>query len=108
MEISAARKNAAASPQATVSRLLRRAATGVGTPTSEPPSAIHWSWSLTSCAVWKRSSGSLARQVLTTRSTVAGVIGAIVEIGAGSSFMIEEMSDAWLVPEKAFLPVAIS
>ena len=108
MEISAARKNAAASPQATVSRLLRRAATGVGTPTSEPPSAIHWSWSLTSCAVWKRSSGSLARQVLTTRSRAGGAIGWTVEIGGGSEPIIEVISDAWLVPEKAFLPVAIS
>jgi len=29
-------------------------------------------------------------------------------MGAGSSFMIEEMSDAWLEPENAFLPAAIS
>ena len=75
---------------------------------TEPPSAIHWSWSLASCAVWKRSSGSLARHVRTTRSSAGGVIGWSAEIGAGSSFMIEEMSEAWLVPVKAFRPVTIS
>ena len=41
-------------------RLFLRAAMGAGSPTAEPPSTIHWSWSLTSCAVWNRSSGSLA------------------------------------------------
>ena len=39
----------------------------------------------TSCAVWKRSSGSLARHVRTTRFRAGGVIGATAEIGAGSS-----------------------
>jgi hypothetical protein len=29
-------------------------------------------------------------------------------MGAGSSFMMEEIKDAWLEPENAFLPVAIS
>ena len=66
---------AAATAQASFSRLLRRAATGAGTPACEPPSAIHCSCSFTSCAVWKRSSGSLARQVSTTRSSAGGVIG---------------------------------
>ncbi len=32
----------------------------------------------------------------------------IAEIGAGSSFMIAEIKDAWLDPENAFFPVAIS
>lgn len=61
-----------------------------------------------SCAVWKRSSGSFARQVRTTRSNAGGVIGWIVETGVGSSFMMFEINDAWLVPENAFRPVAIS
>src|SRR5262249_53085284 len=63
----AATEATAASTQAIRSRLLRRVATGTGSPAAEPPSAIHWSWSLTSCAVWNRSSGSLARHVLTIR-----------------------------------------
>ena len=57
----------AATAQASFSRFLRRATTGAGSPACEPPSAIHSSWSFASCAVWKRSSGSLARHVLTTR-----------------------------------------
>src|SRR5437870_11337605 len=94
--------------QAGFSRFLRPAMIGAGTPAADPTSAIHWSWSLASWAVWKRSSGSLARQVRTTRSSAGGVIGWSVAIGAGSSFMIDEIKDAWLDPEKAFRPVAIS
>ncbi len=63
---------------------------------------------MTSCAVCQRSSGSLARHVLTTRSSAGGVIGAAVEIGGGSAERIDAISDAWLFPEKAFCPVAIS
>ena len=37
-----------------------------------------------------------------------GVIGATSEIAAGSSRRIEPISEAWLEPVKAFLPVAIS
>jgi hypothetical protein len=96
------------SAHASFSRLLRFAATGAGSPTAEPPSAIHWSWSLTSCAVWNRSSGSLARQVFTTRSSAGGVIGWIEEMASGCVWMIAAMSDAWLLPENAFLPVAVS
>ena len=77
-------------------------------PACEPPSAIHWSCSLTSCAVWNRSSGSFARHVFTTRSSAGGAIGAIAEIGAGSSLRIAEISEAWLFPVNAFRPVAIS
>ena len=71
-------------------------------------SRIPCSWSPTSRAVCQRSSGSLARQVRTTRSSAGGLIGESVEIAAGSSFMIDEMSDAWDEPENAFFPVAIS
>ncbi len=42
------------------------------------------------------------------RSSAGGVIGWTVAIGAGSSFMIDEISEAWLDPENAFRPVAIS
>ena len=85
-----------------------RATTGAGTPACEPPSATHFSSSMTSWAVCQRSSESLARHVLTTRSSAGGDIAWIVEIGDGSSFMIAEMSEAWLMPEKALRPVAIS
>ena len=81
---------------------------GAGSPACEPPSAIHSSCSFTSCAVWKRSSGSFARHVLTTRSSAGGIIGAASAIDGGSSRRIEPISDAWLLPENAFLPVAIS
>ena len=52
------------------------------------PPAIHLSSLLKSPALCQRSSGSLARQVRTTRSSAGGVMGWTVEIGAGSSFMI--------------------
>ena len=42
------------------------------------------------------------------RSREAGVAGSAAEIGGGFSFMIDEINDAWLAPENAFLPVAIS
>jgi len=35
-------------------------------------------------------------------------MGAICVIGAGSAFMIEPISDAWLLPSNARRPVAIS
>ena len=70
-----ARARTAATAQARRSRLFRRATSGAGTPACEPPSAIHFNCSITSCAVCQRSSGSLARQVLTTRSRAGGVIG---------------------------------
>src|ERR1700720_2799027 len=47
----------------------------VGPPACDPPSAIHCNCSLTSCTFWKRSSGSLAIQVFTTRSNAGGAIG---------------------------------
>ena len=39
----------------------------------------------------------------TTRSSAGGVIGWSVAIGAGSSFMIAEIREAWLAPENALL-----
>ncbi len=47
-------------------------------------------------------------QPLTMRSSDAGIIGWIEEIGGGSEPMIEEIRLAWLLPEKAFCPVSIS
>ena len=61
-----------------------------------------------SAALCHRSSGSFARQVLTTRSSVEGDIGWTAEIGAGSLDMIAVIKDAWLDAENAFFPVAIS
>ncbi len=43
-----------------------------------------------------------------TRSSAGGEVGITADTGAGSSFMIEEMSDACDEPEKALRPVAIS
>ncbi len=73
-----------------------------------PPSPIHFSSLPRSAAVCQRSSGSFARLFLTTRSRAGGDIGETCEIGGGSSFMIDEISDACVPPENAFLPVAIS
>ena len=103
----AATAAAAAISQAVRSRLRRLKATGAATPAAEPP-AIHWSSLAMSCALCHLSSGSLARQTLTTRSRAGGVIGWIVEIAGGSEDMMEEIRLAWLLPENAFLPVAIS
>src|SRR3989442_1602119 len=55
-----------------------------------------------------RSSGSFSRQVFTSRSSAGGAIGDTSEIDFGSSRRIAETSEAWLEPENAFRPVAIS
>ena len=47
-------------------------------------------------------------QPFTTRSSAGGIIGWIDEIGGGSVFMIEPISDAWLLPVNAFCPDSIS
>jgi len=99
---------APATPHASRSRLRRRAATGAGTPACEPPCAIHWSWSFTSCAVWMRSCGSFVRQARTTCSSAGGASGAARAIGTGSLPMIDPISDAWVLPSNARFPVAIS
>ena len=53
-------------------------------PRETPLSEIHLNCSLTSCAVWKRSSGSFARQVFTTCSSAGGVMGCTRLMGSGS------------------------
>ena len=55
----------------------------------------------TSPADCQHSSGSLATQVLTTRSSAGGDIGCTCEIGCGSSRKIAEMRDACVAPENA-------
>src|SRR5438093_416121 len=75
---------------------------------ADAPSASVASCSSTSRAVCHRSSGSLARHVLTRRSNEGGLIGATEEIGGGSLVRIADMIETGLVPSKAFLPVAIS
>src|ERR1700693_1770329 len=108
---SLARKSAAnsAAPAAAQPIQPRRPRLPVGAllPARET-SAIQRSSLPRSPADCQRSSGSLARQVLTTRSNPGGDSGWTVEIGAGSLDMIAVISEAWLVPAKAFRPVAIS
>src|ERR1700685_4672786 len=58
-----------------------------------PPSAIQRSCSLTSCAVWKRSSGSFCRQVVKTCSNAGGVEGLSVLTGSGSFSRIADASE---------------
>ncbi len=77
-------------------------------PLAEPPSPIHFSSLPRSPALCQRSSGSFESALRMTRSSAGGEVGSTVETGAGSSFMIEEMSEACEEPEKAFRPVAIS
>src|SRR5215813_7194191 len=79
---------AAAAIQTRDSRLLRRDATSDGTPACDPPSAIHFSWSIRSWTLWKRSSGSLARQFRMTRSSAGGDMGCTAETGGGSEARI--------------------
>src|SRR5262245_2194991 len=89
-------------------RRRRAAITGAATPAWDPDSAIHRSSLPRSRALCQRSSASLARHFLTTRSRAGGDIGWTLEIGAGSLDMIAVINDAWLVAEKAFFAVAIS
>src|SRR5712692_11252020 len=74
----------------------------------EAPSAVHFSSSLSSDLVWKRSSGFLARHVLTTCSKAGGVSGWVAEIGSRSFSRIALATLIWLLPANARLPVAIS
>src|SRR5690242_15805059 len=99
---------APATPHLTRSLRRRETATGAATPAWEPACAIQASSLLMSWALCQRSSGSLARQVFTTRSRAGGVIGCTMDRAGGSEDMIEEINEAWLAPEKAFFPVAIS
>src|SRR5262249_27757825 len=71
-------------------------------------SAIHFTSPCRSRALCQRSSGSFARHCLTTRSSAAGVSGWVAEIGGGSSFRIEPIRLACVLPAKALLPVSIS
>src|SRR6266851_2803990 len=103
----AASAQTVATAQARLCDNLRRLLTGAGMPACEPPSAIHCSCSLTSCAVCQRSSGSFDKQPWTTRSSAGGDIGCTADIGCGSDARIAATMLAWLLPLNARLPVAI-
>ena len=94
--------------QAIRSRLRPRNRTGAGAPACDPASPIQRSSAATSWALCHRSSGSLARQVRTTRSSAGGAKGARAESGGGSDPMMAEIRLAWLFPRNAFSPVTIS
>src|SRR5712671_6967718 len=93
--------------QARRSRLLRWPAKGAVEPGCEPPSAIHFSSSHTSLAACHLFSGSFAKHFFTTRSST-GRVGWREEMGGGSVSRIFAIKLAWLLPSKAFLPVAVS
>ncbi len=103
-----ATQNTPTSDHANRARTRRRVATGTGTPACEPASAIHFSSSSTSCIDWRRSSGSLARQVRTRRSSPGGDSGWTEAIGGGSRSRIEAIRLACVLPSNALRPVAIS
>jgi len=63
---------------------------------------------LTSWAVCTRSSGSFARQFLTSPSSAGGDIGCTLEIEGGSTARIAAMVEAVVLPSKARRPVTIS
>src|SRR5262245_2745752 len=66
-----------------------RAATGAGTPTCDPPSAIHCSCTRRSQAVCRRCFGSLRRQRFSTWSSAGGANGCNVDTGSGSTDWID-------------------
>ena len=71
-------------------------------------SKIHCSCIRTSCAVWIRWSGFLAKHAWTTRSSDSGVIGWSSRISGGSAVMMAAIKLAWLSPSNALLPQSIS
>src|SRR5579859_2017186 len=68
----------------------------------------HLNSSFTSSADWNRSSGLLARQVLTSRSRAAGDVFRTALTGCGSSSRIALATLICDLPSKGRLPVAIS
>ena len=58
----------------------------------------------TSRADCHRSSGSLARQIFTTRSRACGVSGWVAEMDGGCGCMIAPITLAWLFPRRPFDP----
>ena len=75
---------------------------------ASPVGSIHCSSRLRSRIVCQRSSGSLARQVLTTRSSRRGMPGSISRRGAGASLRIAPMTLAWLSASNGRRPDTIS
>src|ERR1700730_12103213 len=81
------------------------AVAGAGTPSCDPPSAIHFNSSHTSLAACHLFSGSLDRHFLATRSSAGGVIGCSEAIDGGSTSRIFAITLAEVLPSNAFLPV---
>src|SRR5215471_925753 len=106
------KKTAAAAQPRYMSVRLRDAFLDTETPTllvaCAPASAIHFNSRVKSAAFCHRSSGSFARHDLTMRSRAGGVIGRRDDIGGGAVSSIFAIRLAWLLPSKAFFPVAIS
>ena len=92
------------------SRLTWRFGSSIGpvAPECVPDCESHESWSLMSCAVWMRSSGSLARQARTSASSAGAAIELELLIGIGSDCMTAPIRLACDLPSNARLPVAIS
>ena len=62
----------------------------------------------TSCADWKLSAGSLARQPATTSSSIGGARTCVALIGSGSFSRIAVKTLSWDLPSNARRPVTIS
>ncbi len=75
-------------PHTVLDRRPGSVATGAGMAAGEPLSATHCSSSCRSRAVCHRSSRSLARHFLISRSNGAGLSGSSAEIGGGSLVMM--------------------
>ena len=105
----AARRTATAhAAHAAPSRVRRRPVTTAGRPTLNPPCPTHWSSAATSRAVCHRSSGSLARQRDTIRSSAGGVSGTSSSMGRGLVASTAAMMLDEVLPSNARWPVSSS
>src|SRR5450631_1634608 len=102
---SVANRTATAEIQIQRSRPRWGVAPDTGLPTCDPLSAIQFNSHTRSLALCQRSSGSLARHFLTTRSSAGGVIGCSVAIGGGSAVRMAAIRLARLFPSNGGLPV---
>src|SRR5262245_51022236 len=97
---------------ATPAILRQRLATGfvsaVALGGCDPISPIHCSSDAKSCADCQRWSGSLARQILTTRARAGEIVGFNSEIRGGSTCMMAAIMLDWLRPSNALRLVSIS
>src|SRR5262249_3476857 len=74
----------------------------------DPPSPIHCNSDAKSYADCQRWSGSLAKQIRTTRATAGEIIGFTSEMRGGSTCMMAAIKLDWLRASKALWPVSIS